>query len=85
MKSIEDKAAKASKSAAAPIATARAESKKRKETDAPKAVVKKRKMAKNVMDAAEEVVESAHVSQKLRVPLLMLVSQRLRLLAWTRT
>jgi len=85
LKSIEDKATKASKSVVAPIATAQAKSKKRKTTDAPKAVAKKIKMAKDAMDAAEEVVESAHVSQKLRVPLLMLVSWRLPLLALTKT
>ena len=51
--SIEDKAAKASKSIMAPIAMTRAESKKRKETDALKAVAKKRKMANNVVDVAE--------------------------------
>ena len=49
----EDKAAKALKSVVAPIAMTRAESKKRKETDALKAVAKKRKMANNVVDVAE--------------------------------
>jgi len=69
LKSIEDKAAKASKSAMAPIAMARAESKKRKETDASKAIAKKRKMAKNVMDAIEEVAESAHDESEATCPI----------------
>jgi len=38
LKLVEDKVAKASKFAAAPVATDRAESKKRKETDGPKAI-----------------------------------------------
>ena len=58
LKSVEDKATKASRSAVAPIALVWAESKKRKEGDAPKAVAKKRKVAKVVMDLAEEVAES---------------------------
>ena len=44
--SIEDKAAKASKSIMAPIATARAESKKRKAAGAPKAPTKRRRALK---------------------------------------
>ena len=60
LRSVEDKAVKASKSAVASVAMARVESKKRKEIDASKAVAKKRKMAKNTMDAAEEVAKSAH-------------------------
>lgn len=44
-----------------PATIARAESRKRKETDASKAIVKKRKAAKNAKDATtEEVVESTH-------------------------
>ena len=69
LKSIEDKAAKASKSAVAPVATAQAKSNKRKKTDTPKAVVKKRKMAKNVVDAAKEVAESAHDESKAACPI----------------
>ena len=38
LKLVEDKMVKASKFAAAPVATDRAESKKRKETDGPKAI-----------------------------------------------
>ena len=69
MKSIKDKAAKASKSVAAPVAMAQAKSKKRKETDAPKAIAKKRKMVKNAVDAAEDVVESAHDESEATCPI----------------
>ena len=51
------------------VATARAESKKRKETDAPKAIAKKRKMVKNAVDAAEDVVESAHDESEATCPI----------------
>lgn len=61
LKSIEEKVAKATKSDAAPVATARAQSRKRKEADAPKTVAKKRKLAKISKDAtAEEMAESTH-------------------------
>ena len=85
LKSVEDKAVKASKSVVAPVAMARAEYKKRKEIDAPKAVAKKRKMAKNAEDAAEEVRRVPIMSQKPRAHFFMLVSRRLPLLAWTST
>jgi len=59
LKSIEDKAVKVAKSAAPPIATARAESRKRKEADVPKTVPKRRKSGKSAKDAAaEETAES---------------------------
>ena len=70
LKSIEDKAARASKSVVAPVAMARAEYKKRKEIDAPKAVAKKRKMAKNAEDVAEEVAESTHNESEAACPII---------------
>jgi hypothetical protein len=61
LKSIEDKVAKAAKSTAQPIATMRAESKKRKGSDGPKVVAKKRKSLKTSKDsAAEEMAESGY-------------------------
>ena len=60
LKSVEDKAAKVSKSAADPVAAVRAESRKRKEADALKVVTRTRKVAKTAMDSTEEVAESAH-------------------------
>ena len=68
LKSVEDKATKASRSAAAPIALVWAESKKRKEGDAPKAVAKKRKVVKVAMDSVEEVAESAQGKPRVTHP-----------------
>lgn len=47
----------------------RAESKKRKEPNSPKAVAQKRKMAKSAMDAAEEVAESAQDESEAAHPI----------------
>lgn len=48
---------------------ARAESKKRKETDVPKAIAKKRRIAKNAEDVAEEVRESTHNESEASRPI----------------
>lgn len=69
LKSVEDKALKASRSAAAiPVATARVESRKRKDGDAPKAVAKKRKVAKVATDLVEEVAESGQGGPEVTRP-----------------
>lgn len=60
LKSVEDKSAKVSRSAAALAATVRAESRKRRDGDAPKAIAKKRKVAKVATDSVEKVAESGH-------------------------
>lgn len=60
LKSVEEKATKASRSALAPVATVRAESKKRKDSDVSKAVARKWKVAKIDIDSADEVAENVH-------------------------
>lgn len=60
LKSMEDKAMKALRSATAPAVVVWAESQKRKDGDVPKAIAKKRKVAKVATDSAEEVAESGH-------------------------
>jgi hypothetical protein len=69
LKLVEDKAMKASRSAAAaPVATTRIESKKWKDGDEPKDVAKKRKVAKVAIDLVEEVAESGQGGPEVARP-----------------